>query len=92
MVEGHPPPAQRLSDRSPTTPITQSLPNVETAVERVALRVQQGGHNIPANIIRRRFASGLVNFQHHYKMAVSDWALYDNTGMEPALLEWSENP
>ena len=69
-----------------------SLPNVETAVERVALRVQQGGHNIPANIIRRRFASGLVNFQHHYKMAVSDWALYDNTGMEPALLEWSENP
>ena len=69
-----------------------SLPNAEAAIERVALRVQQGGHNIPVPVIRRRFASGLANFQRHYKMAVSDWMLYDNTGAEPVLLEWSEDP
>ena len=27
-----------------------------------------------------------------YKTIVNGWALYDNTGTEPALLEWSENP
>ena len=69
-----------------------SLPNAGTAVERVAMRVQQGGHNIPADVIRRRFASGLANFHKHYKLAVSDWALYDNSTAEPSLLEWSENP
>ena len=67
-----------------------SLPNVETAIERVALRVQQGGHDVPERIIRRRFGSGLANFQRHYKLAVTEWALYDNTGAEPVLLEWSD--
>lgn len=69
-----------------------SLPNPEAAIERVELRVQQGGHNIPEPVIRRRFASGSANFQHHYKLAVSDWMLYDNSGAEPLLLEWSQNP
>ena len=68
-----------------------SLPNAEAAIERVELRVQQGGHDIPERVIRRRFASGLVNFQRHYKMAVNDWMLYDNTGADPVLLEWSQN-
>ena len=67
-----------------------SLPTVATATERVASRVRQGGHNIPEAVIRRRFAAGLANFEHHYKMAVSDWMLYDNSGSEPVLLEWSD--
>ncbi len=67
-----------------------SLPNVETAIARVAERVQQGGHNIPENVIRRRFVSGQDNFQRHYQGAVDDWALYDNTGAEPVLLDWGE--
>lgn len=68
-----------------------SLPNVETAIARVATRVRQGGHNIPEPIIRRRFAAGWKNFQQHYKQLVDDWVLYDNTGAEPTLLEWGEN-
>jgi predicted ABC-type ATPase len=68
-----------------------SLPNVDTAIARVGLRVQQGGHDIPVEVIRRRFVSGLANFERRYKAVVSDWALYDNTGIEPVLLEWSEN-
>ena len=67
-----------------------SLPNAETAIARVASRVRQGGHDIPEAIIRRRFVAGLKNFQSHYKLAVDDWALYDNSGAEPVMLEWGE--
>lgn len=67
-----------------------SLPDVETAVARVAARVRQGGHDIPEPVIRRRFVAGRTNFQRHYKPAVDDWALYDNAGPEPVMLEWGE--
>lgn len=69
-----------------------ALPNAETAIARVMERVRQGGHDIPEPVIRRRFAAGCDNFHRHYKQAVDDWALYDNTGTEPILLEWGENP
>jgi predicted ABC-type ATPase len=68
-----------------------SLPNVETAIARVAERVRQGGHNIPEAVIRRRFAAGLQNYLRHYRAAVDDWALYDNSGNAPVMLEWGEN-
>ncbi|MBS0457538.1 MAG: AAA family ATPase [Proteobacteria bacterium] len=67
------------------------LPDAETAIARVAERVRQGGHDVPEAVIRRRFASGWNNFLDHYQAAVNDWALYDNTGDEPAMLEWGEN-
>lgn len=62
----------------------------DEAVARVQQRVQQGGHDIPEAVIRRRFAAGLENFQHHYAPVVDAWALYDNAGEMPALLDWSE--
>ncbi len=68
-----------------------ALPNVETAIARVAERVRQGGHNIPEPVIRRRFAAGLRNFDQHYKPEVDAWAKYNNTGKIPVLLEWGEN-
>jgi predicted ABC-type ATPase len=61
------------------------------AIARVASRVRQGGHDIPETVIRRRFAAGLENFHRRYKLAVDDWAFYDNHGTEPVLLEWGEN-
>ncbi len=67
------------------------LPSVETAITRVAERVRHGGHDVPEEVIRRRFASGWTNFQRLYRPAVSDWALYDNTDGEPVMLEWGEN-
>ena len=47
-----------------------SLPDADVAVARVALRVRQGGHDIPEAVIRRRFAAGLDNFHRRYKHAV----------------------
>lgn len=67
-----------------------SLPDAETAVARVAERVRQGGHSIPTDVIRRRFAAGLSNFENSYKAEVDAWAKYDNVA-EPKLLEWGEN-
>ncbi len=36
-------------------------------------------------------AAGLRNFDQHYKTKVDAWALYDNAGTAPVLLEWREN-
>ena len=43
------------------------LPDVTLAIERVRVRVKQGGHNIPENVIRRRYKAGWKNFQEIYK-------------------------
>ncbi|MCP4702845.1 MAG: AAA family ATPase [Gammaproteobacteria bacterium] len=64
-----------------------SLPNVETALERVSARVANGGHDVPKAVIRRRFAAGLRNFNEIYKPLVELWALYDNSGQVPVLRE-----
>ncbi|HET8898339.1 MAG TPA: zeta toxin family protein [Rhodanobacteraceae bacterium] len=67
------------------------LPDVEMAIARVRERVRQGGHAIAEPVIRRRFAAGWHNFNQHYRQVVDDWALYDNAGTEPVMLEWGEN-
>ncbi|HHT9112446.1 MAG: zeta toxin family protein [Planctomycetes bacterium] len=67
-----------------------SLPDVSIAIERVKERVLQGGHNVPEEIIRRRFEKGWLNFQHIYKQLVDAWILYDNSGRTPELLEEGE--
>ncbi|MGB8410813.1 MAG: Zeta toxin family protein, partial [Gallionella sp.] len=51
-----------------------SLPDIEMAIERVANRVKQGGHNVPEGVIRRRFAHGIANFER-YKLLVDSWQL-----------------
>ena len=68
------------------------LDSPEEAIARVAQRVRQGGHAIPEATIRRRFAAGLENFQRLYAPLVDAWALYDNAGATPVLLDWSEKP
>ena len=55
-----------------------SLPTPEQAVQRVARRVSQGGHNIPIDVIYRRYEAGLKNFFQLYMPVVDFWALYDN--------------
>ena len=67
------------------------LPDADFAIRRVALRVRMGGHDIPEETIRRRFAKGWENFQVLYRPLVDEWALYDNAGPAPVLLEEGEN-
>lgn len=67
-----------------------SLDSPETAIARVKARVAQGGHDIPEEAVRRRFARGLENFHRHYKPVVDAWIHYDNSGSEPIPLDWSD--
>ena len=67
-----------------------SLPDVETAIARVAARVRQGWHNVPVEVIRRRFDAGLRNLQARYRHVVDDWTVYDNSDTEPVVLEGGE--
>jgi len=68
-----------------------SLPSEELAVSRVKIRVSQGGHDVPAPVVRRRFKAGLRNFRSTYNKLVDEWALYDNSGERPILLEEGAN-
>jgi len=60
------------------TLIFLSLPSADMSVSRVRARVAQGGHHVPEDVIRRRFAAGLWNFHNIYCGLVDSWALYDN--------------
>jgi predicted ABC-type ATPase len=55
------------------------------AIARVAQRVRQGGHDIPVELIRRRFAAGLANLPR-YCALVDVWDVYDNSGPQPVIL------
>ena len=63
-----------------------SLKTPEEAIARVATRVQQGGHDVPADVIRRRFVSGMRNFRDVYRPIVDYWQWFDNSGPAPRLL------
>lgn len=52
----------------------------ELAIQRVQIRVQEGGHNIPIDVIRRRYDNGLINFFKLYQPILDDWMFFDNSG------------
>ncbi|GAB3848552.1 zeta toxin family protein [Hymenobacter terrigena] len=62
------------------------LDSVELAVARVQARVAEGGHNIPAEVIARRYQAGLRNFLNLYKSRVDYWLLIDNSQTQPELI------
>lgn len=62
------------------------LPSVQAAVDRVAARVAQGGHDIPAEVIERRFHKGWSNFEYLYAPLVDRWRVFDNSGERPTLI------
>lgn len=55
------------------------LESPEKALERVRNRVEQGGHNIPEDVIYRRYFKGLRNFFNLYKPIADSWMIYDNS-------------
>jgi predicted ABC-type ATPase len=63
------------------------LSSPQLAVRRIASRVRQGGHNVPRTDVIRRFKRGWENFQNVYRPLADSWAIYDNSGKAPQLLE-----
>jgi predicted ABC-type ATPase len=68
-----------------------SLPSADLAVARVKARAAQGGHNVPEDVVRRRFDAGLRLFDAVYRALVDSWVIYDNSGCVPRLLADGEN-
>ena len=68
------------------------LSRPEIAIARVKQRVAEGGHDVSEPVIRRRFHAGLSNFEHIYKGLVDEWAMYDNSGDQPILVEEGRLP
>ncbi|MDE7336281.1 MAG: zeta toxin family protein [Muribaculaceae bacterium] len=54
------------------------LSSPEMAIERVAKRVSEGGHNIPTETIIRRYWSGLNNFFNIFAPIVDSWMFFNN--------------
>lgn len=55
------------------------LPSPEAAVIRVQQRVREGGHDVPAETIRRRFYAGIRNMLNLYLPLATDAEIYDNS-------------
>ena len=55
------------------------LQSPDLAVQRVRERVNTGGHDVPEQVVRRRYAAGLRNFSKLYQPLANTWAVYDNS-------------
>jgi len=68
------------------------LSSSEFAIERVKSRVLKGGHNIPEDVIRRRYYKGLENFVNLFMPLCDSWIIADNTNSIPRnIAEGSEH-
>jgi predicted ABC-type ATPase len=59
------------------------LNSPELAVERVRSRVAKGGHNIPEDVVRRRYRKGLKNFVDLFMPLCDEWMVADNSANIP---------
>lgn len=63
-----------------------TLPTPGAALRRVAHRVSQGGHDVPTDLVVRRFHAGRYNFRQLYQPVVDSWIEYDNSGHTPLVI------
>lgn len=56
------------------------LPSVDLAKKRVAERVFEGGHNIPPDVIERRYNAGLKNLRLFLPLT-NRWYIFNNEGI-----------
>jgi predicted ABC-type ATPase len=63
------------------------LASVQLAFHRIAVRVKQGGHDVPQTDVLRRYNRGWKNFEGSYKPLADSWQIYDNSGARPQLLD-----
>ncbi len=54
------------------------LPSAEHAIARVQRRVSAGGHDVPEEVVRRRFDKSLAYLERVYKALVNEWYIFDS--------------
>ena len=62
------------------------LDSPEAAIQRVADRVAEGGHNIPKDVIVRRYQRGIFNLIHLYIPLCDSWIVVNNKSVVPELI------
>ncbi len=67
------------------------VPTVKLALERIATRVKNGGHDVAECVVRRRFDKSLQHFFKYYRPLVDAWAVYDNSGEKPQMIACEES-
>jgi predicted ABC-type ATPase len=55
------------------------LNSVDLAIQRVKIRVSEGGHNIPEDTIRRRYKTGISNLINKYISICDYWIIVNNS-------------
>jgi predicted ABC-type ATPase len=63
----------------------------DLALKRIATRVRAGGHDVPQEVVRRRFARSVYNFFHLYQPLLDSWMLFDNSADLPRLIADEES-
>ena len=58
----------------------------QLAKERVSSRVSQGGHNIPPDVIQRRYDLGIRNLLEIFIPIVDGWLIVDNSELTQAIV------
>ena len=66
------------------------LESIQLAKDRVEKRVTEGGHNIEAEVIERRYTSGIRNLFKLYVNRVDSLLIYDNSNIESELIAEKE--
>ena len=66
------------------------VPSIDIALERIADRVRRGGHNVPEDIVRRRFKKGLPNLFQLYRPLLDSWVIFDNSSDTPNMIAFEK--
>ena len=62
------------------------IPGVALSLKRISNRVRLGGHNVPAEVVKRRFVKGLNNLFNTYMGLVDYCAIFDNSSSAPKMV------
>jgi predicted ABC-type ATPase len=62
------------------------LPSIEMAVDRLAIRVSEGGHHIPSDVIARLYSRGIENLFKIYIPLCNHWPVFDNADETPDMI------
>lgn len=62
------------------------LKSVNLALRRIRHRVAQGGHDVPKDVVRRRYDRGIANLRSSYIPLADAWYVFDNSAPAPVLV------
>lgn len=62
------------------------IPSADMSKTRVAQRVSRGGHNIPPEVIERRYGRSVWNLTNLYTLVCDRFTVFDNSQPEPKLV------